>query len=932
MSLKKLRVAGVGNKSLIASLVTLAMGLIPDVGLAAGLGRLTITSAIGQPLVGEIELVSVSKEELSSLGARIATPDAYRNANIQFNPALVGARASVERRSGGQPYIRVTSSRPIDEPYLDLLVELTWSTGRLVREYTALIDPPGFGPAQTATPVAVPSAPAAPAAPIAAPPAAPARPSAPAGADAGAKTYGPVQPGDTLRKIAAGVRPQGVSLDQVLVGIFRSNPDAFINNNMNLLRSGKILRIPEASELGQIAAGDAGNEVRVQSSDWNAYRQRAAGAVPEVPAGESRAAAGKITTRVDDAAQAQTPSKEVVKISKGAPGKDAAVGEKGMQDRIRVLEEEATAREKTLKDSSDRIASLEKTIKDMQRLLELKGALPPGVKPEAAAPPAEKPAAAPPAEKPAVTEPPPAEKPAVVAEVKPEVKPQPEAKPQPKPIAPPPPPPAAQWWEDPTILGGGLVGLGVLGGAGYLLARRRRQEVAAPEEPIRRPPIAAAAPAAAAAAVAEPVATATAEVPAAPAAAPAPSDDVDPIAEADVYIAYGRDAQAEEILKEALAKNPGRQEIKLKLLEIYAARKSKNDFNPLAAELHDATQGRGDLWLKAATMGFALDPDNALYAAGKDSNILAPIGMQTDVNLDFDLDMVTSAGAPTTVTDVPLDAGTGDQNVKTMVLSPERMETLQAEAAAIAAAKAAETQSMVVPDLDLSTQSLSAPQTDITLEPASMAGPITDINLDIPASATNSNVIDFEFDPSKTVRVEPAAAAGFGHDQTVAISPENQAQARDLGVEIDLGALDAPPTQTIVPEDTAVPPVAEPTADISFDFQLPAEAPPTVADLTVPPTDIKLDVPELKPADNAAIDFALDTVSFDLGSQQVREAPAPQPVHDDHWYDVQTKFDLAKAYQEMGDKDGAREILAEVIKEGDDQQKAEAQDLLGKLG
>jgi len=329
-------------------------------------------------------------------------------------------------------------------------------------------------------------------------------------------------------------------------------------------------------------------------------------------------------------------------------------------------------------------------------------------------------------------------------------------------------------------------------------------------------------------------------------------------------------------------------------------------------------------------MGFALDPDNALYAAGKDSNILAPVGMQTDVNLDFDLDMVSSAGAPTTVTDVPLDAG-ADDNVKTMVLSPERMEALQAETAAMAAAKAAETQSMIVPDLDLSTQAMMAPQTDITLEPASMAGPITDINLDIPASATNSNVIDFEFDPSKTIKVEPAAAAAFGQDQTVAISPENQSQARDLGIEIDLGALDAPATSGVLADSSATPPVAEATADISFDFQLPTEAPPTVADLAVPPTDIKLDVPEAKSSDATTIDFALDTVSFDLGSQQVREAPAPQPAHDDHWYDVQTKFDLAKAYQEMGDKDGAREILAEVIKEGDDKQKAEAQDLLGKL-
>src|SRR5690606_21385071 len=185
------------------------------------------------------------------------------------------------------------------------------------------------------------------------------------------------------------------------------------------------------------------------------------------------------------------------------------------------------------------------------------------------------------------------------------------------------------------------------------------------------------------------------------------------IQEADVYIAYGRDAQAEEILKEALAKTPDRQEIKLKLLEIYAARKSKTEFNALAEDLYQATQGHGDLWLRVATMGFALDPDNVLYAAGKDSTIVAPVGVATDVNLDFDLDMVTAAGAPTTVTDVPLDAGE-DQTVKTMALSPERMDALRAEGEA--AARAATDTHPIVPDIDLS-EGEGAAKTDVTLQP-----------------------------------------------------------------------------------------------------------------------------------------------------------------------------------------------------------------------
>src|SRR5262245_5924672 len=239
MSRKKPRVTGVGNRSLIASLVTLALGLAPAALQAAGLGRLNVLSTIGQPLVGEIELVSVSKDELSSLSARIAPPNSFESANIQLNPALIGARITVERRPDGRPYLRLASTRSVDEPFIDLLVELTWSTGRLVREYTALIDPPSTAPpVQAVSPAtAVPVAPAPSAAAAAPVPSAPR--AQPQSAEPGPNTYGPVQPGDTLHKIASGVKPQNVSLDQVLVAIFRSNPDAFINKNMNLLRTGK---------------------------------------------------------------------------------------------------------------------------------------------------------------------------------------------------------------------------------------------------------------------------------------------------------------------------------------------------------------------------------------------------------------------------------------------------------------------------------------------------------------------------------------------------------------------------------------------------------------------------------------------------------------------------------------------------------------------
>src|SRR5688572_25763664 len=139
--------------------------LLPGVADAVGLGRMNMLSALGDALNAEIDLVSVSKEEATTLSARLAAPDAYRQANLQFNPALSGARVSVERRPNGQQYVKITSSRPVNEPFIDLLVEITSSSGRLMREYTVLVDPPGIG----APPPAVAAASPAPAAPAARP-------------------------------------------------------------------------------------------------------------------------------------------------------------------------------------------------------------------------------------------------------------------------------------------------------------------------------------------------------------------------------------------------------------------------------------------------------------------------------------------------------------------------------------------------------------------------------------------------------------------------------------------------------------------------------------------------------------------------------------------------------------------------------------------
>ncbi|MBI1991031.1 MAG: hypothetical protein HYS65_15185, partial [Betaproteobacteria bacterium] len=192
--------------------------------------------------------------------------------------------------------------------------------------------------------------------------------------------YGPVKRGETLGRIASKVKPPGVTLEQMLVGLYHANPDAFAGN-MNLLKTGKILRIPERESVIATGQPEAVKEVRVEAANWNAYRQKLAEAAGESPARESKSiASGKITTKVDDQAAGKAAPKEVLKLSKGEPAAGKAPRGKAARgsvpNRIRTLEEEAIAREKALGESNIRIAQLEKTIKDMQRVIEIKAQAP----------------------------------------------------------------------------------------------------------------------------------------------------------------------------------------------------------------------------------------------------------------------------------------------------------------------------------------------------------------------------------------------------------------------------------------------------------------------------------------------------------------------------------------------------------------------------
>lgn len=791
--------------------LAVALLLAPMLAHAAGLGRLTVNSSLGQALNAEIDLVAVRGDEASSLNVRLASPDAYQQANLQYNSGITGVKLSIERRPNGQSYVKVTGSRPVNEPFVDLLIELSWSGGKLVREYTALLDPPGYG--QQAHVAAAPSAPmAAPESrPITVPAAAPA-PTVASGAKA--QEYGPIATGETLGKIAASLKPEGISLEQMLVGLYRSNPDAFIRNNMNLVKSGKILRVPDAQELAAITQAEAAKEYRTQVADWRAYAGRVADAAATAPEGGSTVR-GRITARVEDAGGAAA-DKDVVKLSKGEPGK----GGKPLTGaaRTQALQEELLARTRELAEANERIAQLEKTIKDTQKLAELKSPGLAAAQKKAEAAKDAKPAPAKAEAKPEIAAAPkaemkgadaaPAEKPAVA-----ETKPVP--KPKPKPVAPPPPPPEPSIMDmvmdNLPVIGGG-VGALVLGGLGFAALRRRRaraQEAA--DEDIE--PVAPTFGSGTDAAAGENAAGAGA-------GAAAGVDEVDPVAEAEVYIAYGRDGQAEEILKEAMGRDPAREDVQVKLAEVYAARKDAAAFGTVAASLNALTGGVGDNWVKVAALGYALEPENPLYAAGKDV--------------------------------VPADAVAGDEAVGTDL------------------------------DFDLGGDAASTP--DIALDADDPAGQATEIG-----------------------------------------GMQDMAAAADAGVA---------PAEPEMPDFNLDTPAAGTETDITLEAPAQAETPALDFNIELPPVDTApaAEPAPAAPAADGGLDFKIDVGDLNINLDDTSTNAAPAEGKDSHWYDVQQKFDLAKAYQEMGDNEGAKEILQEVIKEGDSDQKDQAQKLLGTLG
>ena len=846
---------------------------------ALALGAITVRSALGEPLRAEIEVPQISAEEAATLKASVGSPEAFRAAGVDYPAALAGARVTLQRRANGQAYLRVAGERTVNEPFLGIVIEANWANGRVVRDYTMLVDPPGRAappavpvtPSQGARAPATVQAPRVAAAPAPAPateagarprrdiqPAEVPRRAAAPGGDGAPVT---VQRGDTAGSIARAHAIDGVSLDQMLVAMLRANPQAFIKGNVNLMRAGAVLQMPSAEQASATSCQAARRAVVAQTRDFQAYRLGVAqrsGATRVAAATGS--ASGGVQPEVQDS-RAAAPSQDRLKLSRSGTQSGA---------------ESQLAQSRQAQEQSERVAELNKNLSELAKLQAASGNAPaaainvptgapaattPAPAPAPAAPPEPATPAATPASAaaeassaPASATPPVAgtasaaavatdAASAATAAASAEAAPAP----RPTPTAPPPPPVAEPSFLDALtdnpllpIAGAGLLAL--LAGYGVYRSRQRKKDAAPLDSSFiesRLQPdsfFGASGGQRVDTRDGRPSAGGSSSMVYSPSQLDA-AGDVDPVAEADVYLAYGRDMQAEEILKEALRTHPARIGVHRKLAEIYAKRRDARALEAIASEAYGVVKGEGPDWEAITSLGSELEPDNPLYKPGG-APVVRPV-----------------------VAAAPQRRFGADTEPQTAQLNDRRDSKPDSSSIPLDL------------ELDLDDAPVRAGSTDSTLPPID----------------SHQAKLDRDERPAAAVAAATSAA---------------------IPLDIDL--------------DLDTPPKAEPPA---------AAAPAATATVAPPPKTEAKDPPAPEPyvaSKSGMIDFDMAALSVDPDSRSGAE-PKTEQLEDDDEDPLATKLALAQEFHAIGDTEGARTLVKEVIDEAEGSLRMRAERFLAEL-
>ena len=830
--------------------------LLPGAALALGLGEIRLRSALNAPLDAEIDLLGATPEELAGLQPRLASRDTFARYGIDYPSYLTNISLRVVRLADGRNVVQLRSTAPITEPFATVLVEAVWPRGRFIREYSVLLDPPVFAPAVAAAPapVATPvvteapraaQVPAQAAVPRAAGPA----PEAGVNANPSGGTY-TVRRGDTVTRIAAGLvgGETGNRVNQAVVAIYQGNSAAF-DGNVNLLRTGAILRLPDAAAISAIDANQALLELRRQSAQWR----------DGAPAAEAE------------------PRLKLVPPAAPAPAGPPA----------------STTAPTSSANLESRVAALEAQLAESRRLLELRNAELAAAQaaaqraavpqPAASAEPAPSqsgsPAASVPAPPPQVTAP----KPVVPAAVAPPAS-------QPGPLA--------QFLKDYGVVTVAVAALLLL--LGLLAVRRVRAQRAESEllndaagddeqlnaeryrrlesntQPLRAPNIANIDNADPSFLVEETAQQLPAQEPgrqvrpvslvATPAAPVAPVGTdlaADALQEADLYMAYGLFDQAAVMLRKSLSHEPARRDLWLKLLEVCFVWGNKDAFCEAARELAKTrSESTAAEWDQILIMGRQLAPEDPLFAGAVSA---AASSGTVDLNLegghsriDFDLFGQTQVDPQAQAVDMDFSDVFGDKDSEATIVSDELLD-FQFD--------------------DPQRGSDLLPEDTVTnLEPVLKLHQELDIALD-----------------------DDELAGAAGHlDRTAELAID----------DLDLGHIDPTDSQRI--DDSRVARALESNVDL-----LEAELPP-ISDITG-----AWELPSAPAVGQPAVAATVAAVD--------PEPVEPETVDSATLSEVGTKLDLARAYIDMGDPEGARSIIEEVLVEGSAAQKQEGQRLLSTI-
>ncbi|VVP18498.1 hypothetical protein PS870_03691 [Pseudomonas fluorescens] len=862
--------------------IAAASALSSGMAHALGLGELTLKSTLNQPLVAEIELLDVKDLTAAEVVPSLASPEDFAKAGVDRQAFLNDLTFTPVLNASGKSILRVTSSKPLSEPMVKFLVQVMWPNGRLLRDYSVLLDPSKFSP-QTAEAAAQP----APTETVTAPVTGATQPS----------QY-TTTPRDTLWEIAAKAR-NGGSVQQTMLAIQALNPDAFIDGNINRLKTGQVLRLPDQAQSTSLPQPKAIAEVAAQNTAWRQGRRY----VAKPGAGQQQLDATKRGRA--DAAPSQTAKDNLSLVSaETGKGKGAAGDAKALNNKLAVTQESLDTTRRDNAELKSRMTDLQSQLDKLQRLIELKNNQLAKLQAEGAAgASASTPATTPPAMS--------AELAANPAAAPTEVVPAPETSapetaPAPVPAEPPiePTPVASDEQKFNELLTNPVL-LGLVGGGAVvllllllLLARRRKAQQEAekhlrmaraleeekefsaeqdlPEssfEGLEVPPPS--------------VKLATAPIPTpppAPAPAPAPAPDVmttpiaaplvspaaerndDVLTKAQSHIAAGRLNQAAALLEDGIKQEPQRSDLRLKLMEVYGQQGDRDAF--VAQERQLVANGDNFAQVEQLKSRF---PAMAIAAAG--GLAAAAIAAELDAQYVKDL-LLDEPQAPADDLDSAFDLSLDDlEAASPAVVTPETEAAADLDEFPL--------------DDDLSFESVLKEQTEIKE------------NLD--------DLSDFDLDMD------------LGGDTSQDLLAED-----DFLLDLDEGVKDLPtePVKPEVPQD---------------DLELPADFDLSLADeMDAAPAE-----PEVKDAFAAELDDVnaeLDRLSQSMSEPTFTAEDAMASAADEPDFDflsgtdeVATKLDLAQAYIDMGDNDGARDILNEVVAEGNAGQKSEAKEMLSHL-